>query len=77
MDNKQEKKLVDEKAAANQTPKKFPWKAVLAFVIIMGIGYGVGFGVRGLMHVCDDVHEETTVTVAPTESAQPTEETAK
>lgn len=77
MDNKQEKNLVDEKVAENQEPKKFPWKALWAFVIIMGIGYGVGFGVGRLMHVCDDAHEETTVTEAPTESEQPTEEAAK
>ena len=77
MDNKQEKNLVNEKATENKEQKKFPWKALWAFVIIMGIGYGVGFGVGGLMHVCDDDHEEPTVTEAPTESEQPTEESAK
>ena len=77
MDNKQEKNLVDEKAAENNESKKFSWKSLWAFVIIMGIGYGVGFGVGGLMHVCDKDHEEQTVTEAPTESEQPTEDTAK
>lgn len=69
----QEKTNSEENAAP--TGKKSRWKMILAFVIIMSIGYGVGFGVGRLLKLADQQTEQPQV--EQTETVDTTTDTAE